>query len=148
VALVPIGRLDGEFEGGETEATVSARRYWPLASHFAFGCSASGRIVSGESSSTWTPPIENYITESESTVLGGALEVSLLGTFGRPGSGALWWTAAAKFTGTDNRFSANVGVDRFSSHYSKGDLRFTVGVAGRGRWGIARLEFSYVDWLW
>ena len=140
-------RQDAEFRSGQIEATLSARRYWPVSSHLAVGFAVDGSVLGSESQATWTPSLPGDETASDGSRVEGKVGASLLGTFGNAGS-PLWWTLTGTLAARHHSYSVNVDLDYFPLHYGNGDVAIAFALAGRGRWGIARLELSYVHRLW
>jgi hypothetical protein len=127
-------------------ATVGGSWFWPLASRLSFGVGGSlsagetrfeGRVVRGES-------VQNGSGQARSVL--GQLEVTLLGTLpSRPGT-ACWWELRGSLAGSGYENDFLLLSDTPTSSRSS-SAALSLGIAYRGRWGIARLAFTYAHGL-
>ncbi len=133
--------------GGGVHSVLAGRRYWSVARWAALGVGGTvtldrswGDASESRGEDVWTGTVR-------SSGLLSTVEAELVGrprAIGR-GTTQLWWVARASARGVGYRTETDPPPENVPGWMEArfGWGRLSVGLAARGRWGIARLELSY-----
>lgn len=123
-------------------ASVSATWFWPLASRLSLG--VGGSLSAGETRSEGSV-VQGEIVQhgsGRSRSADGGLDLTLRGTLPSGPGTACWWELRGSLYGSGYENDVLQGPYASASGQSSSAL-VRLGVAYRGRWGIARLAVSY-----
>jgi hypothetical protein len=133
-----------EQDFGAPAATVVGSWFLPLTSSLSLGLGASlhGGETRDEAERTRGESVERGSGRTRSA--SGSLDVTLLGTLhSRPGAAThCWWELTGSLTGAGAE-GAPALMTYTSAKWRSSDVTVGLILALRGRWGIARLGFSY-----
>jgi len=136
-----------EFDGDGFDLSLEGLRYWPALRRASLGLGAKVIAGRGDGRTLYSRGTTTRTLEQSGQTVDASVDAELVGVPGRLARGGtqVWWVARASAWGytssLDYAADPPLGFTHATSQW--GWARLSVGLAARGRWGIARVELSY-----
>lgn len=145
--VTPPSVWTSEFDGDGLDLSLEGLRYWPVLRRASLGLGAKVTVRRVDGRTLYSRGATTRTLEQSGYTVDGSVDAELVGVPGRLGRGGtqVWWVARASAWGyaTSLDYAADPPLWFTHATAQSGWARLSLGLAARGRWGIARVELSY-----